>query len=412
MKETSRKIFFSLQRYLQVDLKYIFKGSFWLTLGRLFSITSSLALAIIVANYVPPEVYGHYNYAVSIIGILTVFSLLGIGEAVTLAVARGHEGSIVPALITKMRWSILGSIIAASASGYYYFANNTNLAGLLLLSALALPFFQTPQLFNGLLTGRKLFRQLAVIQTICSVITSVVLGITFYLTNDVLTLFAIFLGSYMGVRWVSAWYIFKTYRPNNETEGGTISFGKHLSVMRIVNHISNHLDSILVWQFVGAGPLAVYSFATKIPNELFESVKGLQTLAMPKFASADTSTLKRTLPNKALKLLVIMIVLVGIYILIAPFIFHTLFPLYTDAIFYSQLFALTFLFLPKNFFYQLLISKGSTKHLYIVANSTQILQLLLIGTLAYQFQIIGIIIARILALIYNTTITLYYFKKL
>lgn len=405
-------MFKKIQRYLQVDLSYILQGGFWLTIGRGFSIASSLLLAIIVANYVSPEIYGQYKYITGILGLLTIFSLLGMAEAITLAVARGYEGDIIPTIFMKMRWSILGSTVSAVMASYYFIAGNHSLGILFGMSSIALPFFQTPQVVTGLLIGRKFFKELTIIQAVSSIITTITMALVFYLTDSIIIIFTAFLTSYITAQWLSAWYTIRVHKPNKNTESGTTSYGKHLSLVRLTSHISNNLDSILVWHLAGAVPLALYSFATTIPNELFGTIKGLQTLAAPKFALADIETVKKTLPQKAFKLLLLISVIVIAYIFTAPLLFQLFFPQYIEAVVYTQWFSLTFLFLPKNFFYQFLVSKTKTKYIYIIANSTQVVQIILLTLLTYKFQVFGIIAAKILTQIYSTIIVLYFFKKM
>lgn len=406
------KFFLSIQKYLGVDLSYLIRGSFWLTISRIFSIGSSLLLALIVANYVPPEIYGQYKYITGILAFLTMFSLLGMGEAITLAVARGHEGDVIPSLLTKMKWSLLGSVTSAAIAGYYYMAGNNVLGTLFLLCSLGLPFFQTAQVFTGLLIGKKLFKDLTIIQTAASIITTITIGFAFYLTDNIIVIFSTFLTSYIATSWLSAWYIIKKHKPNTQRQKGTISFGKHLSVIRLASHVSNNLDGILVWHFAGAASLAMYSFATAIPNELFGTIKGFQTLATPKFAAAETGVVKKTLPKKAFRLFFIVLILVVSYILVAPFIFEIFFPQYIDAVIYTQFFSLSYLFMPKNFFYQFLCTRQDVRTLHFIAYSTQAVQLLSLLVLGFFFQIFGIIASKLVMHVYNTVVVLYFFKKL
>jgi len=110
------------QKYTKTDMVYLAKGGSWLTLGQIVSTIASFLSAIAFANLLPRETYGQYKYILSITSILAIPTLAGINTAVIRAIARGYEGSFIPALKTKIKWGLLGGITSIGLAGYYYFS--------------------------------------------------------------------------------------------------------------------------------------------------------------------------------------------------------------------------------------------------------------------------------------------------
>ena len=66
---------------LGLDLPYFIKGGFWLGIGQTFNILKYFLLSTLFANILSKEVFGQYTFAITILGAASVFSLLGIPNA-------------------------------------------------------------------------------------------------------------------------------------------------------------------------------------------------------------------------------------------------------------------------------------------------------------------------------------------
>src|SRR3989338_1976898 len=127
------------ERYTKTDMVYLASGGFWLTLGQIISSAATFGLAIAFANLLPKETYGTYKFILSIAGILSVLTLPGMMTALTQAVARGFEGSVIPALKLRVRWGMLAGLGNLVVATYYYFNGNTKLTISFLIVAAFLP---------------------------------------------------------------------------------------------------------------------------------------------------------------------------------------------------------------------------------------------------------------------------------
>ena len=67
IRQKIKEILIWSQKYTKTDMVYLVKGSFWTSLGKLFSTLSGLIILIILTRYVSKEIVGQYNFFLSIL---------------------------------------------------------------------------------------------------------------------------------------------------------------------------------------------------------------------------------------------------------------------------------------------------------------------------------------------------------
>jgi len=190
-----------------------------------------------------------------------------------------------------------------------------------------------------------------------------------------------------------------------------IPFGKHLSLMSAMGTVAGHIDKILLWHFLGAVPLAIYSFATLPITHFQKALKISETLAFPKFANQEKEIFKKTLIPKILKFSAILIIPVGLYILLAPYVYKLVFPQYLESIKYSQYYALVLLLFPKRFIGQVLTAQAKTKSIYAITTTNILVKIVLLLILLPLYGIWGAIAALMLPSLLVTPLEFYLLKK-
>ena len=109
------------------------RGWAWLFSGQVIGTATALLLALSYAHFLSQETYGTYKYVLAIFGILSIFSLPGMGDAVQKEVAYGKEGVFWDTFKKRLRWSFLGSLLSV-AIGVYYFINGNSLLSAVFVS--------------------------------------------------------------------------------------------------------------------------------------------------------------------------------------------------------------------------------------------------------------------------------------
>lgn len=328
------------EKYLKTDTVYLAKGSFWNILSQAASTVVSVGLAVVMGHLVPKELYGNYKYLISLASLMGVFSLTGLSTAVIQAVAKGYDGELREAFKLNLRWSF--AIISMSLIGalYYYFNKNFTLAGALVLIGALTPLLNGALLYISFLSGKKEFKFLAISGFWRNAVPAMLITITILFTQNPLILVATYLISNTAIAMFFYFYSLKKYEKNKNVDPETGRYGIHLSVMGILIGIAEQIDKVVVFQHLGGAPLAVYSFATAIPIQLKGLFKNVYQLTLPKFSERPIQEIRAGMRQKMIISGVALILIVALYIAVAPFIFKLLFPKYIESVIYSQVFAL------------------------------------------------------------------------
>lgn len=408
------KIYNSLrwsEKYAKTDMVYLTKGGFWLTFEQIISSASVFFLAIAFANLLPKEIYGTYKYALSIMGILIISNLPGMGTAITQAVARGYEGSVIDALKTKIRWSSFAVLASLAIAAYYYFHNNTVLAISFLIAAAFLPFLESFDIYNSFLIGKQLFKPSSRSKIITQIIAAVILIITLFLTQNVFLILLAYFLPLAALRFTFFKITFKKFQPNQNSDRETIPYGKHLTIINAIAVVSAQIDKILIFGYLGAAELAIYSFAIALPDQTKGWMKSLADLIFPKFSVRDSGEIRAHIKEKFIKFFFLSVLIVGFYILMAPFIYNTFFPQYKESIFLSQLFSISMLnitFIPSDVF---MLAKKKIKEQYLVNIIHPIFTIAIMAVFIIWQGLLGLIIARILSRFSGSFLNLIFFYR-
>jgi O-antigen/teichoic acid export membrane protein len=311
----------------------------------------------------------------------------------------------------SFRLSLLGSIpmtILAGSMGVYYLLNQNSVlgVGMFIIGALA-PFIQPAFLYGNYLEGKKDFRRLAIFGILLNATQAVLLIGTMYVTKDPLLFLASYLGGNIVAGIVFYFYVRSIYKPNELVNADFNSLAMHFSAMNILSTVSQQIDKLLVFHYLGAAQLALYSFAIALPEQAKTAINSVSTIAFPKFAERP---LKEIMPNfwHRMRWFSGALVLAALgYILLAPYLFQLFFPTYGDAVIYSQVFAISIIFLSNTIPPTLLQAHAANKELYLFNVVTPLFQILALCILIPQFGLFGIIAARIVGRAFNLVLGAY-----
>lgn len=399
------------QKYTGTDNVYLAKGGFWLTAGQMVSMAIAFLSAVAFANLLSAETYGNYKYILSLLGILAVFSLDGIGAAVTQATARGMEGSFYTGFKVKLKWGLLGSLIAIGAAIYYWYKGNNLLPIPLLIAAVSLPLMYASQISGAFLSGRKLFD----VQTLYGIINQVVsvgaIITALLITKNLFWLITVYFISHTLLNYFFYFLTKIKFQPNKKEDTKTIGYAKHLSLMSVLNYITLYLDKILLFTFIGPAQLAIYSFATLIPEQINNIAGNLNTLAIPKLTQKSREEIKANMMKKFWKLALLTGAIIVLYIIIIPYFFKIFFPKYLNSVTYSQVFILTLISFPASLIGTAFQAKMMKKELYLSKVIVHFSRIVLFVTLIPIYGIWGLIMAEIGVSVLSLFLNLFLFRK-
>ena len=327
--------------FFKTDMVYLAKGTFWLSAGQAFSSVATFLLAIAFAHFVSKETYGTYKYVLAMVGMLAAMNLRGMAAAVTQAVARGHEGVLIPALREKIMWGSLGGIASFILGTYYYLNGNLTLTISFWLIAIFIPIFDSFEIYDAYLQGKKLFNISAIYGTTGQIVSTVMLIGVLYITNNLYILLFTYFATLIATRLITFLYTLKKFPPNTSNDNHALVYGRHSSFIDMLATILSSLDSPMLFHYLGAAEVAVYTFAMAPSGQMIGLIKRIPTLATPKLAERSAEKIDPMLKKRMMWLFLLGLAIAGIYSLFAEYFFYWFFPQYLDAVWYSKIFALS-----------------------------------------------------------------------
>lgn len=329
-----------LERYTKTDMVYLAKGSFWINSNTVIVSLFSFLLSISFARYVSKDTYGMYQFLISIASILGGLTLTGMNTAVTQAVARGFEGVFKKSVKTQMRFGIISFTAGILTSLYYFINDNLTLSISIAIISATLPFINSLNTWSAYLSGKKEFKNYFIFGQIVNFIYYTSLIGTIFIFPNVVALILVGFTLNALANLITYNLVIKKYKPNDNSEDEAISYGKKLSLSSILPTLGLHIDNIIVFHFLGPTQLALYAFASNIPERLSSLLKPISSIAFPKLATKSQNEVSAILPKKTLQFFIFSLLAGIVYLFIAPFIFKIFFPQYIPSIIYSQVYAI------------------------------------------------------------------------
>jgi O-antigen/teichoic acid export membrane protein len=331
-----RKSFDRLGRFFQTDFRYLVRGGSLLSMMHVTSALVSFGLTIAFANLIPPEVYGTYRYILSVYSLLGILVIPGIDTALVRAVSRGFEGSLIEAFRKKLRWGLLGSFGAFGVALYNFIQGETALAIVFSLVAIIIPVMEATSVYTSFLNGKKLYRPWVIMDIISLVVSGTILVTALFLTDSIILIMLAYFLPLISLRLIFFYRVVKFIeKPERDPELTT--YGKQVTLFQIISRVIASIDQIVLFHFLGPVQLAVFSLAYAIPARAQGLLRIAGTLATPKFAVREPRNIAKTLGRKMLYFALFILFWSGVYILIAPWLFETLFPKYISSVPFSQI---------------------------------------------------------------------------
>ena len=386
--------------WLEIDTEYYIRSNFYLLAAQGVIFLSGLASSVVLARLLSKEVYGQYNYIFSVIGILAISALPGMGTAIVHAVANGCDWVLVQSTKTRFKWSLVGAAGCILVGIYYYSNGETLLGKCFLLSSLFFPFHVSFNGFYAFLYGRQRFDLSSRYRSIYWALLTLAIILTVYLTRNILWVITAYLAASAILHIAFTLNTIRAGNLSHREDLTAITYGKRLTGIKSISIAASYFDKLIVGIALGYSGLAVYSIAVmiaRLPTVLAASVS--QTM-FPKLATMDEKIAYNEVKRRLPWLLVVMVIVCGIGALLCPYIIPWLYSSkYLESVFYTQL-----LFIPvilgtiANVLRRgPLQAQRKTRQLFKLNISVSLFELVAMVFCALKFGIIGIIVARTLA---------------
>lgn len=378
-----------------IDIGYFGSAGFWMGASTVATAVWAFALYVAFARLIPPDAYGLYQFVLSIASVLGAFTLTGMNNAIVRAVSRHAEGELRVSVKLQLQWAVLPFAIALGVAGYYAYMGNGIIAAAVLITGFFVPITNAFNTYAAFLIGKGAFRSSFWYGQIYNLFYYGAILTALFLTHNPLLLVLVNLGVGCAVTAVLYVLVVRRYRPNDVRDGETIRFGAHLSVANVLSTMFLQLDNILVFHFLGAVPLAMYAFATNIPERVGALFRNVSVAALPKLSVRSPSAIRSSIVTQTLKFSVLTALGFLAYAAGASILFEIFFPAYGAAVPYTQVYALVLVLnLAAGLLGTALVAAKATREIYVYNMTNPIYGTLLMLVGVYYFGLWGIIAAR------------------
>ncbi len=390
------------ERHTRIDMVYFVSGSFWQTFGQALNALLALALILLFANFLPKEVYGTYRYLISLAGVLTVFTLTGMNQAVSQAVSVGQEGALRAAVRYQLKWNSILMVVFLTLGLYYLSRENFAYTGSLFILGISTPLIAALNTYGAYLSGKRHFQLNNILSVISTLIYTLGMAATIFVSGKVVVLVATYALTTLFANGLGYLYTVWKFRPPLEKSPETMRYGRHLTFIGLLDPIVTQLDAIILNHFWGAAPVAVYSIVSAIPNRAVPFVKSWVDVGFPKLATKTMEELHETFFRRIGQGLLLGSVIAIAYAAVAPTLFKYLLPQYLDAVFFTQILAANFVVaMPNRYVASILTAKKLSKHIFFNTSLQNMARLIAVLALGISGGVLGIVIARVFSTTFN-----------
>lgn len=401
-----------LSGILGLDLNYFIKGGSWIALSVFATTIGGIILSSLFSRFWPPDVYGQFSFLMSVLALMSFTTVPGLTPMVVQEVAKGNDGIYKEAIKLTLKWSLLGMSLLTFGSLYFYLRSNPSLGLAMFVSALVFPISACFNFFQPFLNGKKDFKNWASYSFIAQYSSIIATGIALWQFSSLVMVALFSAWSTAIINIILTFYSFKKVK-NKKFNKKALTFGLNLSLGNLLTTVPDYLDKFLIPVYLGFTANATYAFAILIPNQIHNFFKIFLTLGQPKIAAISKTQLKKTLYKKVFQLEVLILAIVVLYLVSAPFIFDILYPSYKNsAVLLSQLFSLSLLYYPTNLLGIANIHVKSTENLYLGSIVQFVATILPFIILLPVFGLLGVVLAKIISRIIMIFFQIYMFRKL
>jgi len=394
------KIFEISQRWgkkIRLDLPYFVRNGYWVFLRQLVGTICGSIVSITFARLASKEVFGQYQLFLSILSIVSIFSIPGLNTAVMQAVARGKDGEYKKAVKTSFLGSFLGIPVLMIVGLYYTFNGQTMIGHSLILGSIFFPFIYAPNTWDYFFQGKSRF----------DLSTKYFSWLTIYNTLSTVTIFLLFrnnlktivLGYVISYAFFNSFYFLKSLKfiKNSEYDSETRKYGFYITKLKILELVAGNIDKILLATILSPSSLAVYSVISLIPTKAKNLVKPFVNIFFPKMAGSD-QTLSSVLRSKKKTLLIfsatLLFLAVAYFFAIEPM--NKLFfgENYSEYYSLSRLYVvLVLIFLPLNILGRYVQAVRNYKVLFLTNAVYPIIQIIINFIFIFKWGILGAVLA-------------------
>jgi O-antigen/teichoic acid export membrane protein len=332
----------------------------------------------------------------SVMGLLTLFSLPGMNVAVTLAVAQGNERTLWPAARARLRFSVVGVVALLGFAGVFAARGQAGMARLLLIAAPLFPAVAAADTYLAFLTGKRDFRLYGLLQAAEAALPVPLIFAALRFDGRVQVAALASLAAVALFHLLLLGMTARRVKRGSSIDADALRYGRRVSGVHLVSIVHYHLTRLGVGTLLGPADLAVFAIAAAWAEAFRQASHIFNMQWLPRLAAADEAdartTLRRTLIVGVPVMLLAGTAAVAVLPLVIPWLFT---PQYHASIPYGQiLVAGAAAAFAGSQFKTFLAARAATGAQYWLAVSALLVEILGLGLFIPRFGLAGAVVVR------------------
>lgn len=251
------------------------------------------AVIYVLVRAMSKDQFGEYQFVLSVFGMVAMFGLPGLNNAVMQSVARGFSGTFRASIAPSMFASAIGSLLLAIVALWKYFVGDFELAVAFLVAAIAFPLVHGLRRWQGYKSGTENFHFILINETLFGFLVSfAVIGAALAQPGSIVWPLVAMLLVLATQNVINTFRVLSRIASDEPNEAGSVGYGIRTTFYLAFNLVANHLDKVLIYAFFSPASVALYFLAEKVA-ELAKSVaQNIVAVLAPRFAKAETYSRK------------------------------------------------------------------------------------------------------------------------
>jgi len=361
------------------------------------------------------EEFGFFQYFLSIVGLLAVFSLPGLEQSLKIEVSR-NAYPLGQFLKAKLRYGLLAAMAALVAAGVLHLTGRGEVALTVLLAAPLLPLYYSLPLYGAALEGKLQFDLLARLRIAKTATVYLTLLLPVLLRGSASLISLGFLLLNIGADSLILLYLRSRHagRPlPPEQLSDALTYARHLTFARSLGIARQNVDRFVVGSFLPPSLLAIYSIAAGLSQRLRLLSTTTGRALFPRMASLPESKAKAVVRRQFPRWIIFTVGVCLVAVLLArPFILLVYGEEYTASVYLSYvlilIIGLGMLSMPLG---TLVESQRRTDILYRANAVSSLLEIGLTLLLVPLSQLSGVLWSKAAARAYLLTALIYLFSR-
>lgn len=259
-------------KIIGLDLSYFFRNGKWIFIRYVAVSASGLALTVVFTRFAEKETFGHYQFALAIISMLSIFSLPGLNTASMREATSGNFGGVKKSVYLSTLLSFFITIFGALFGIWMVLKGETASGFSIMAAAIIAPFFYGPNNWYVFYESKLDFRSTTIRIIFSSIVVSLVTALIVILGGGAVWIIV----TYLGMQAIFGWTYFYEAAKNisGQARGAALDlkYGIACTVQKFTNTTMNeNLPTLVITASYGFQNLAVFQIA----YFCFASISGL-----------------------------------------------------------------------------------------------------------------------------------------